>query len=115
MKLLTQKFTNPIVGPTLNSYENGDSTAFINKYLPNFIGLLFVFGGLSFFFMLIWGAVSWILSGGEKNGLESAKNKITNALVGIVLLIAVFAIVKLIEMFFTVDILSIDIGPLIIQ
>ncbi len=115
MNLLSQKFTNPVVGTTLNGFETGDPSAFINKYLPSFIGLLFVFGGLSFFFMLLWGAVSWILSGGEKASLEAAKNKITNAFVGIILLIASFAIVKLIEMFFTVNILSIDIGPLIIQ
>lgn len=115
MNLLSQKFTNPVVGETLKGFETGDSSAFINKFLPNFIGLLFVFGGLSFFFMLIWGSITWILSGGDKAGLEASKSKITNALVGIVLLIGTFAIVKLIEMFFTVNILSIDIGPLIIQ
>ena len=65
--------------------------------------------------MLLWGAISWILSGGDKAGLESAKGRITNAIVGFVLLIGTFAIVKLIETFFGIDILSIDIGPLVIQ
>jgi hypothetical protein len=67
------------------------------------------------FFMFIWGAVSWILSGGDKAKIESAKGKITSALVGLVLMIATFAIVKLIETFFGINILSIDIGPLVIQ
>jgi hypothetical protein len=65
--------------------------------------------------MLLWGAVSWILSGGDKASLEGAKNKITNAFVGLILLIGSFAIIKLIEGFFNINILLIDIGPLVIQ
>lgn len=115
MNLLTQKFTNPVVGPTLTGLETGDSSLFINQFLPKFVGILFVVGGVAFFFMLVWGAIGWILSGGDKAGVESAKNKITNAIIGMILLIASFAIVKLIEGFFGIDILSIDIGPLVIQ
>ena len=115
MNLLSQKFTNPVVGDTLIGLESGDSTGFINTFLPKFIGLLFIFGGLAFFFMFIWGAVERILSGGDKAGVESSKNKMTSALIGLVLMIAVFAVVKVIEALFGVNILSIDIGPLVIQ
>lgn len=97
---------------TLQQLGNGE---FIDIFVPKFIGLLFVFGALAFFFMLLWGAITWILSGGDKAGLESAKSRITNAIVGFVLLLGSFAIIKLIEAFFGIDILSIDIGPLIIQ
>lgn len=93
----------------------GGSTDFLAHFLPSFIGLLLTFGAIAFFFMLLWGAVSWILSGGDKAHLEAAKSRITSAIVGMVLLIGSFAIVKLIETFFDVNILLIDIGPLVIQ
>jgi len=101
---------------TLFQYSiGGNGSAFIEQFVPKFVGLLFIIGALSFFFMLLWGAVSWILSGGDKAHIESAKGRITSALVGFILLIATFGIVNLIELFFGIDILVIDIGPLIIQ
>lgn len=106
------KVTNPLLGDGLNSLS-GES--FIGQFIPKTIGLLFVFGALAFFFMFLWGAISWILSGGDKAHVESAKGRITSALVGLVLMVSVFAIVGLIETFFNINILSIDIGPLVIQ
>lgn len=103
---------NPLIGDSLNSLTGAD---FVATLVPKLIGLLFVFGSIAFFFMFLWGAVSYILSGGDKSHMEIARSKITNAFVGIVLLFGSFAIVKLVEAFFGVDILSIDIGPLVIQ
>lgn len=109
------KITNPAISDKLNSMLLNLPEAFFQDLLSRTVGLLFVFGALAFFFMFIWGAITWILSGGDKAGVESAKGKISNALVGFVLLIGSFAIVKLVETFFGIDILSIDIGPLVIQ
>lgn len=91
------------------------SAGFLSVFVPRFIGLLLVFGGLAFFFMFLWGAITWIISGGDKASVENAKGRITNALIGLILMVGVFAIAKLIESFFGIDILSIDIGPLVIQ
>jgi hypothetical protein len=106
---------NPALGDGLNSLLSSGGTGFFNKFIPSAIGLLFVFGSISFFFMFLWGAISWILSGGDKAHVENAKGRITNAILGFILMIGVFAIVKLIEAFFGIDILLIDIGPLLIQ
>lgn len=111
--------TNPIFGKTsifgnlINDQSGG--SIFIGMVIPRLVGFIFVVGSISFLFMLLWGAVSWILSGGDKAHVESAKGRITNAVVGFILLIGSFAIVKLIETFFGIDILLIDIGPLVIQ
>lgn len=102
---------NPILGG-LNSMSG---QSYFANLIPKAIGFLFVAGSLAFFFMFIWGAISWILSGGDKAHVEAAKSRITNALIGFVLMIAVFAIVRLFESFFGINILLIDIGPLVIQ
>lgn len=106
--LFNDVYTSQIVSPT-----GGES--FLASVLPRSIGLILVFGSISFFFIFLIGAVSWIVSGGDKAHVEAAKNKITNALIGFILMIGVFAIASLIKTFFNIDILSIDIGPLVIQ
>ncbi|MEK7168616.1 MAG: hypothetical protein AAB778_01260 [Patescibacteria group bacterium] len=110
--------TNPLfngkIYDGLVSYTQGGS-GFFNLVLPKLVGLVLVFGSVAFFFIFVWGAISWILSGGDKAHVESARARITNSLIGFILMISVFAVAKLIETFFGIDILSIDIGPLIIQ
>jgi hypothetical protein len=107
---------NPLIkGVLQNLFEAPDASTLLSEFLPNIIGLLLVVGVVVFFFMLLWGAVSWIISGGDKAHIENARARITSALVGLVLMLSTFAIIKLIEAFFGIDILSIDIGPLVIQ
>jgi hypothetical protein len=104
--------TNPVL-PT--SLQNMSGLEYLQKMLPNIIGLIFIVGIIIFFFMLLMGAVQWISSGGDKGKLESARGRLTSAIIGIVILLSVFAIMQLIQTFFGVSILTLDIGPLIIR
>ncbi|MFH1971556.1 MAG: hypothetical protein ABIJ05_04200 [Patescibacteria group bacterium] len=113
MNFLTEAegITNPALG-TLKT-KTGDN--FFSSLIPALVGLAFVIGALLFFFTLILGAIDWITSGGDKTKLESARSKITNAIVGFVILLIAFAIVRIIQDFFKIDILILDIGQLIIR
>lgn len=51
-----------------------------------------VVAGLFLILYLLWGAFDWIVSGGEKEKITKAQNKITNAVVGIVLVFAVLVV-----------------------
>ena len=75
----------------------------------------FVIGTVIFVFTFITGAIQWITSGGDKTALEGARGRISNALIGLVILFASYAIIKLIEAFFGVNILELDIGALKIE
>jgi len=105
--------TNPLLPKNLG--QNPDSVVFLQKVFPAAITIILIVGSVFFFFSLLTGAIKWITSGGDKQALESARGRITSALVGIVILFSAFAIVKLIETFFGVSILTIDIGSLIIK
>ncbi|KKQ92192.1 MAG: hypothetical protein UT58_C0003G0028 [Microgenomates group bacterium GW2011_GWC1_39_7b] len=111
----SSEIQNPIFGPGLQGVYSSGPTGFLSTFIPNFIGLVFVIGVLVFFFMLIWGAVQWISSGGDKQALESARGRITSAVIGIVILLGAFAVINVVETFFGLNILTIDIGPLVIQ
>jgi len=104
--------TNPALGESLQEFSGVE---FLNDLLPRLIGLSFVIGVVIFLFFMVLGAIQWIISGGDKAALEGAKGKITNAIIGIVILFSIFAILKIVEDFFGIDILSLDLGPLVIE
>jgi hypothetical protein len=111
-------FTNPALGKRLQEWLAGKEepgTTFFQAFFPSLISLLFVVGALAFFFMLLWGAISWIMSGGDKGAVESARSRITSAVVGIFILLAMYAIINIIEVFFGINIITLDIGVLKIQ
>ena len=68
-----------------------------------------VIAAIIFFFMLVIGGIRWIASGGDKAQTEAARNQITAALIGLVIVFAAWAIVALINVFFKVDIFSLTI------
>lgn len=114
MKLLAaaNEINNPALGPNLSGLSG---SGFFAALLPKLVTLLLIVGGLVFFFIFVTGAISWITSGGDKQALEGARSKITNGLIGLVILFVAFAVIQFIETFFGIKILTIDIGSLIIQ
>ena len=65
-----------------------------------------VVAAIVFFFILVLGGIKWIASGGDKAATEGARNQITAALIGLVIVFAAWAIVQLIQVFFGVNIFS---------
>jgi len=108
--------TNPALGNTLQDViANKSPISFLSLILKNLITLSLIVGSVIFLAMIILGAIQWMSSSGDKQALEGAKGRISNALVGLVILLSVFAIVKLIEYFFGISILTLDISKLIIR
>jgi hypothetical protein len=92
------------LSPTGEFAALGDLT--IGGIVSAFIRLILVVAALVFFFILVIGGIRWIASGGDKAQTETARNQITAALVGLVIVFAAWAIVQLINTFFGVDIFS---------
>lgn len=68
------------------------------------ISLVMLVVALVFFFMLVLGGLKWVMSGGDQKAVEAARNQITNALIGLAIVFAAWAIMKLIGIVFGVDI-----------
>lgn len=66
----------------------------VQTILLNVIGLFFAVGGIGVIIYFIWGAVDWVLSGGDKEKIAGARKKMTNAIIGLVLLSLSFAIIR---------------------
>ena len=55
------------------------------------------------FAYMIWGGIEWITSGGDKGKAESARNKLTSAVIGLVIVAASYAVVTLVVQFLGFD------------
>jgi hypothetical protein len=64
------------------------------------ITLLFVIAVIIALGFLIWGGIKWILSGGDKGAVESARNTIVAAIVGLVIVFLSYFILNLVINFF---------------
>ena len=64
--------------------------------IANLISIAFIIAVILVFFYLIWGGIEWITSGGDKGKTESARNKITAAVIGLIVLAASYAILTLV-------------------
>ena len=76
--------------PTVDVATNASSL------FQTILTLVIVVAALLTLFYLIMGAISWITSGGDKGKVEEARNKITAAVIGLLILAAVWAIFQLV-------------------
>lgn len=64
---------------------------------------MLIVAAIVFVFMLIWGGIRYITSGGDKAQTESARGTLTAAIIGLVIVFSAWAILNLAEIFFGVD------------
>ncbi len=87
-----------------------DFTELRNLALPGMvsgaISLVMLVVALVFFFMLIWGGLRWVTSQGEEKAVAAARAQITNALIGLAIVFAAWAIMKLVSVVFGIEIIT---------
>jgi hypothetical protein len=80
----------------------------ITGVVSSVIGLLTIISSIWFLFQLIFGGYEWISSAGDAKKLATARQRITNGLLGLIIVIAAWAIVALVGQFLGYDILVSD-------
>ena len=78
----------------------------IGTLISALVGVLLILAALMAFFFLILGGIQWITSGGDKAGMEAARNKITHAVVGLIIVGAAWAVMILLQNFLGVTIIG---------
>jgi hypothetical protein len=69
------------------------------------IGVMTLGASIWFIFQFLIGGLKWITSSGDKGKLQEARDRITNAFIGLVVVVAGWAILALTGRFFDFDIL----------
>lgn len=96
--LLAQGIRNPVLPVILGSSPTQGGTA-VGALIGTIIGGIIIIAFLLAFLFLLIGGISWITAGGDKNQLESARNKIIHAIVGLIIVASVWAVMTLIAPF----------------
>ena len=74
--------------------------------VDNLISLAFFAVGLGFFINLIIGGFQWMSSSGDPKSLQTARGRITNSLIGLIIVIASFSIALIVETVLGIRIVS---------
>jgi hypothetical protein len=76
------------------------------------INLILGGAGIVAFIFLLWGGLQWILAGGDKEGTEKARKKITSALIGLAIVFSAYALLFIVRALFGVNIISVNLQQL---
>ena len=68
-----------------------------SQFLSFAIRLLFVIAGLLALFYMLWGALTYVTSGGDSGKTEAAQKKIVAAVIGVILIIATLSVIVALE------------------
>lgn len=71
----------------------------LSQFFSNFVALIFSLAGVVLIFMILWGAFEWMTSEGDKEKLGTAQKRILNALIGLLIFAAAFAIIRVFGQF----------------
>ena len=110
MNQLLAEINNPSIKPNVVSGLGGDKdVTVLAVYITNFVKIMFIAGTISLFFMLLFGAFEYLTAGGEKDKIGNATKRMTNAIVGMIIMLSAYAIFRLINTVFGINILNLEI------
>ena len=86
------------------NYGSGDGG--FSVLLGNLMTAVMTLAAVAAFGFLIWGAIEWITAGSDSKKTEDARHRMTNAIIGLIVLAAVTALFLLVEQFLGIDVLT---------
>ncbi len=117
MRLLAQ-LALPIPDSDVGSVANVD-TRFdtLKNYTPSdflrtILNLMLGIAGVASFIILLWGGLQWILAGGDKEGTEKARKKITAALIGLAIVFSAYALLYILRVLFNVNLIEFNLATI---
>jgi hypothetical protein len=75
----------------------------IGNFISNMVGMGIIVAGIAVLAYLVWGGIEWITSAGDKTKTESAQKRLTNAIVGLAIVVVSWALWKIVLYFFGVN------------
>ncbi len=78
----------------------------IALFISNIIGFVTGLAGIMFLIYLIFAGLSWITAGGDKGKVEAARNQMTQAALGLVVVIAAYSIAGVVGRVLGIDLLD---------
>ena len=90
----------PIEAPT--QIPNG-GTGILNAVMSNALTIFLIFAALFAGFVFIRGGIEWISSGGDKQKIEQARQRLVYGILGLILVLLSFFVVNFVFKLFSLD------------
>lgn len=90
----------------LGSNTNDGALSNLEQFISTMIGVITVFAGMFFIVSFLMGAVSWISAGGDSGKIQSARDKMIQSTLGLVVVVAAYAVIGLIGRIVGLDVLN---------
>ncbi len=84
------EITNTVIK---KEFTQGAGPAF-NHLVATIWRLSLITAGLVVFIYFIWGSFEWLIAGGDSEKISKAQKRLTNSMIGFILLLSVVAILK---------------------
>lgn len=97
------QITNPVLPGALGSGGNDTGPAALGSIISSLVGVFLILSFMAALLYMLLGGFDWITSGGDKAKLQSARDKITNSLVGLVVVGASWAVMMIVSNFMGID------------
>ena len=103
MSSLLAQIINPVLPGALGQGGSEAGPPAIGSIISSLVGVFLILAFISTLLYMLLGGLDWITSAGDKTKLQSARDKITNALVGMVVVGASWAVMMVAGNFFGLD------------
>jgi hypothetical protein len=88
------------IAPPLPIADYPEGARGVENFTTIILAIIFSIASLIFLFMIVFGAVQWITSGGDKEKIAGARGRIVNAIIGLAILGLAFLIANIIGTIF---------------
>jgi hypothetical protein len=102
---------NPVLSPSVNGSSYSPEEIF-QLYLRNFITVAIGAAGVFFFIRLLMAGLAYINAGGDKEAVQKATASLKNALIGILVVLSLFALTWVVETLFGISIFQMTLPSL---
>lgn len=103
MKQLAQGIVNPVLPGSLGSGGSNAGPSAVGSIISALVGGFLILSFVAALVYMLLGGFDWLSSGGDKAKLQSARDKITNALVGLIVVGASWAVMMIVGNFTGID------------
>jgi TRAP-type C4-dicarboxylate transport system permease small subunit len=81
-----------IYNPVVKDFGSGDGGVTTGLLMARLYRTAILVGGLAMLLFIAWGGLNWVTAGGDEKKVEAAKDKITNGIIGMVVLVGTAAL-----------------------
>lgn len=75
----------------------------IADFVMRIVDVAIIGGSILLLAFLVWGGLEWLMAGSDKGKVESARNRLVNALIGLTIIVVSYAVWRVVLYFFGIS------------